>query len=131
MVQPIDEAAVTVQAVWLWPRMITSHIVLSIQVGRRYRFGERGRLRSGATCGSGAKGRPVTLRGQRILLGQWLRLRGQGSGRGWHDMCSGYGDLTADGLERGAAAAGTAEILKEEMKLEVNQEPIPHLSIYG
>lgn len=26
-------------------------------------------------------------------------------------MCSGYGDLTADGLERGAAA-GTAEILR-------------------
>lgn len=30
-------------------------------------------------------------------------------------MCSGYGDLTADGLERGAAA-GTAEILKKNNK---------------
>lgn len=32
-------------------------------------------------------------------------------------MCSGYGDLTADGLERGAAAA-TAEVCKSKNKKE-------------
>ncbi len=51
-------------------------------------------------------------RGQGVLLDTRLGLGGRGSGRGWHDMCSGYGDLTADGLERGAAA-GTAEIFEE------------------
>lgn len=32
-------------------------------------------------------------------------------------MCSGYRDLTADGLERGAAA-GTAEVFKSKNKKE-------------
>lgn len=58
----------------------------------------------------------MTLRGQGVLRNTWLGLGGRGSGRGWHDMCGGDGNLTADGLEGRAAAAGAAEVLKSEQE---------------
>lgn len=109
MVKPIHKAAVTTQAVRLLRCKVTSRIGLGVQVRRGHGFREGGRFGSGAARGSGARGRPGPLRAQGVFLVTRLGFGGRGAGRGGHDMCGGNRYLTADWLERGAAA-GTAEV---------------------